>query len=89
MADRRVEFTDIKLETELRPAHVPESALYRNCGAMDSASDNAGISIGREHPHENWLQDVHYRVVGDPVGKVRKTVHLTFFWLIHLESGIW
>lgn len=55
---------------------------------MDTFSLDTGIGIGSEIGNENGLQNVHDRMMDDPVGKVGQPVDQALFWLIDLESMV-
>lgn len=55
---------------------------------MDTFSLDTGIGIGSEIGNENGLEDVHDRMMNDPIGIVWQPVDQALFWLIDLESMV-
>lgn len=88
MIDGRIEFPYIQLQAILGPGLIPQGPFNGIRGAMDPASLYAGVSVRREKAHENRLQDVHCRVMGNTIRKVRKSEDLPLLWLIDREGGI-
>ena len=86
--DRRVEFDDIQLQTILCSCLVPERPFQVPEASMDAFPLDTGISVRGEHSRENGFQNIHHRMVSDPIGIIRETVNQSLLGFVDREGGI-
>jgi hypothetical protein len=67
VTDGGVKFPDIELEAILGASLITECALHRLDGAMNPFSLDAAIGVRGKEGHEDPLQDIHGRVMDNPV----------------------